>query len=447
MNRTAPLVFTVSELNRHIRDALEPLYADIWVEGELSNFRAPSSGHWYFTLKDSGTQIRAVMFRSARQLVRFAPEDGLQVVCRGRITVYEPRGEYQVVVGAMEPKGLGALQLAFEQLKQRLHQEGLFDSRHKKALPRVPARIVVITSPTGAAVRDILQVIHRRFPHVGILVIPVSVQGDSAPGEIAAALHLASAQGLGDVVILGRGGGSLEDLAAFNTECVARAIFASRLPVLSAVGHEIDVTIADFVADQRAPTPSAAAELVVPDQRELRRHLQILTNGLYSHMRQCTGHRVARLASLRATLPAPRRLLTALQLRHGEAHARLVHAPAHLLQVRRHALRSAGALLAAGAPHNRIAEARARANAAHKSLLHNLVLHKNRQYGILQTLSGRLNALSPLQVLARGYSITRRLPSREPVTEATSLSPGDFVSIRFYRGAARCTVTEIIDAE
>lgn len=445
MDRTAPLIFTVSELNRHIRDAIEPLYADIWVEGELSNLRAPASGHWYFTLKESGSQIRAVMFRTARRLVRFAPEDGLQVVCRGRITVYEPRGEYQIVVGAMEPRGLGALQLAFEQLKQRLHQEGLFDSRHKKSLPRLPARIVVITSPTGAAVRDIVQVTHRRFPNVGILVIPVTVQGDSAPAEIAAALRLASDHCLGDVVILGRGGGSLEDLMAFNTECVARAIFASKLPVISAVGHEIDVTIADFVADQRAPTPSAAAELAVPDQRELHRHLQILTRGLCSRMRQCTGYRMSRLASLSATLPDPRRLLTALQLRHGEAHARLVRAPALLLQTRWRALRSTRALLDANAPHTLIAAARARVAAAHKSLVHNLVLHKNRQYGILHILSGRLNALSPLQVLARGYSITRRLPSREPVTEAASLSPGDSVSIRFYRGSARCRITTITD--
>ncbi|MBN2106659.1 MAG: exodeoxyribonuclease VII large subunit, partial [Deltaproteobacteria bacterium] len=257
-------IFTVAELTRHIRDTLESAYPDVWVEGEISNLRIPSSGHCYFTLKDEAAQLRVVMFRMQARLLRFTAEDGLKVICRGRINVYEQRGEYQLVADMLEPRGVGSLQLAFEQLKNRLAGEGLFAEERKKPLPFLPARIAVITSPTGAAVRDIIRIIHRRFPSVAILVVPVRVQGDEAPEEIARAIETVNQRGLGDVIIVGRGGGSLEDLWAFNTETVARAIAASALPVISAVGHETDTTIADFAADLRAPTPSAAAELVVP---------------------------------------------------------------------------------------------------------------------------------------------------------------------------------------
>ena len=262
-------VFTVSELTRHIRDTLESAYPDVWVEGEVSNLRVPSSGHCYFTLKDDSSQLRVVMFRMQARQLRFVPGDGLKVICRGRLNVYEARGEYQLVAEMMEPKGVGDLQLAFEQLKQKLHGEGLFEAARKRALPFLPERVAVVTSPTGAAVRDIIRVMHRRFPNVGIIVVPVKVQGEEAPAEIAAALELVSRHGLADVIIAGRGGGSLEDLWAFNTEVVARAIAASAVPVVSAVGHEVDLTIADLVADLRAPTPSAAAELVVREKREL----------------------------------------------------------------------------------------------------------------------------------------------------------------------------------
>ncbi|MEI6126643.1 MAG: exodeoxyribonuclease VII large subunit, partial [Pseudomonadota bacterium] len=250
----APFVFTVSELTRHIKSALEPQYTDIWVEGEISNLKIPSSGHSYFTLKDAGSQIRTVMFRFQNRLLRFKPDDGLKVMCRGSINVYEPRGEYQLVVEIMEPKGIGALQLAFEQLKKKLQEEGLFDRDKKKPLPFLPRSIGVITSPTGAAVRDIITILHRRFPNREIIIIPVKVQGDDAPDEIVHALAMANDAHIADVLIVGRGGGSLEDLWAFNTEKVARAIFSSKIPTISAVGHETDFTIADFVADVRAPT-------------------------------------------------------------------------------------------------------------------------------------------------------------------------------------------------
>ncbi|TLY25796.1 MAG: exodeoxyribonuclease VII large subunit, partial [Nitrospirae bacterium] len=262
-------LYTVSALTALLRVHIESAFSDIWVEGEVSNLRIPTSGHAYFTLKDASSQIRAVLFRSVGRSLRFAFQDGLQLVCRGRVTVYEPKGDYQVIVEYAEPKGVGALQLAFEQLKARLAAEGLFDPARKRPLPFLPRRIGVVTSPTGAAIRDIVQVAHKRDPGVTIVLNPVAVQGESAAGEIACAIEELNKMGGFDVLIVGRGGGSLEDLWPFNEEVVVRAIAASRIPVVSAVGHEIDFTIADFVADMRAPTPSAAAELVVRDRPEL----------------------------------------------------------------------------------------------------------------------------------------------------------------------------------
>ena len=274
-------ILTVSALNDRIKAILEEGFALIWVEGEVSNLRRPVSGHVYFTLKDEKSQIRAVIFRNLFNCGRnrpagFAIEEGMNLVCRARVTVYPPRGEYQLVIDAVEPRGLGALQKAFEQLKARLEAEGLFDPARKKPLPFLPARIGVVTSPTGAVIRDILTITRRRFPSIDILIAPVHVQGPEAPSEIVRAIgEMQVARGV-DVIILARGGGSLEDLAPFNDEGVARAIARSRIPVISAVGHETDFTIADFVADKRAATPSEAAELVVPDNRELEKNLRSL---------------------------------------------------------------------------------------------------------------------------------------------------------------------------
>ena len=273
-------VFTVSELTRAVKDTLEGRFGGLWVEGEISNLRVHSSGHVYFTLKDEDAQMRAVLFRGRMRRVRFEPADGLHVLAFGRLDVYAVRGEYQLVCEVMEPKGLGALQLAFEQLKARLAAEGLFDPARKRALPTLPRRVGLVTSPTGAAVRDFLRVVTRRFAGLQVLVCPVRVQGDTAAGEIAEALGTLNRLGDLDVIVLARGGGSLEDLWAFNEEAVARAIAASKIPVISAVGHETDVTIADFVADLRAPTPSAAAELVVREKAELVRQLATLATRL-----------------------------------------------------------------------------------------------------------------------------------------------------------------------
>ncbi|MFM8552617.1 MAG: exodeoxyribonuclease VII large subunit, partial [Nitrospiraceae bacterium] len=257
-------ILTVSELTLLVRDRLEQAFPDVWIEGEVSTLRSPASGHFYFTLKDAQCQIRAVLFRNQAQRLRFALREGLQVVVRGRVTVYEPRGEYQLVLDYLEPKGVGALQLALEQLKERLALEGLFDEARKRPLPFLPRRVGLVTSLSGAAVRDMLVVLGRRCPSLDVVICPVPVQGEGAAPKIAAAIRTLSASGKVDVMIVGRGGGSLEDLWCFNEEVVVRAIVASRVPVVSAVGHETDVTLADFAADYRAPTPSAAAEAVAP---------------------------------------------------------------------------------------------------------------------------------------------------------------------------------------
>ncbi len=282
-------VFSISRLNREARALLERGLGSVWLEGEISNLSRPGSGHWYFSLKDAAAQVRCAMFRQRNLLVRFPVKDGAQVLARGRVSLYEARGEFQVVIEHLEEAGEGALRRRFEELKQKLQAEGLFDSQHKQPLPALPRRIGVITSPTGAAVRDILHVLRRRFPAIPVLVYPVAVQGEAAPREIVQALGLASARRDCDVLIVARGGGSLEDLWAFNDEAVARAIFACPIPVVSGVGHEVDFTIADFVADERAPTPSAAAERVVPDRAEWLRSLAATYRRMGLAMRRRLG--------------------------------------------------------------------------------------------------------------------------------------------------------------
>jgi exodeoxyribonuclease VII large subunit len=322
---------TVSELTRRIREKLEAAFSDVWITGEISGLRVPPSGHIYFTLKDKDAQIKAVFFRSGNRYLKFAPKDGMEVILRGRVTVYDPRGEYQVVAEYMEPKGIGALQLAFLQLKEKLEKEGLFDQIRKRPLPIHPRRVGVVTSPTGAAIRDILNVLGRRAPGVKILIAPATVQGASAPSEIASAISdLNKTDGV-DVMIVGRGGGSVEDLAAFNTEVVARAIASSRIPVISAVGHETDFTIADFAADLRAPTPSAAAEVVAKNEEDMVDALRSLQGRLVYAVLQ--GHRRLRerVCAEKRALINPMRRLHDHALRLDELSGRLTSAQARLI--------------------------------------------------------------------------------------------------------------------
>src|SRR5216684_3846673 len=383
-------IWSVTELTARIRDLLARNFTDIWVQGEISNSHEAQSGHFYFTLKDAKAQVRCVCFKSQVRLFKFHPEDGLHVTLRGSISVYEPRGEYQIYVEHLEPVGLGALQLAFEQLKRKLEAEGLFDPARKKPLPLLPQRIGLVTSPRGAAVRDIVRILRRRFPNVRITLYPVRVQGEGAAAEIAGALAYFNRQKLADVLILARGGGSLEDLLAFNEESVARAIAASKIPVISGVGHETDFTIADFVADMRASTPSAAAELVVQTRREFDRHISELLQTLAQRLRYlllARKHRLQALATHRA-FRRPIELLRRVRQLADELTSELGVRAERLLRVKRERL---------------------------------------------ERLRVQLEERSPLRVLERGYAIAYDAAGNV-VRSADQVAVGDEVSLQFARG-------------
>ena len=437
-------VYTVSELTLRLKAALEEAFPAVWVEGEISNLRTPGSGHSYFTLKDEGAQLSAVLFRGRGRRVRFDLEDGMQVLVFGGLDVYAARGQYQLVVEMMEPQGLGALQLAFEQLKRKLEAEGLFDEGRKRPLPAFPRVIGVVTSPTGAAIRDILNIIGRRFGDLRILIAPVRVQGDEAPGEIIQALLNLQTVAELDVVIVGRGGGSIEDLWAFNDEGVARAIVACCVPVISAVGHETDFTIADFVADLRAPTPSGAAELVV---REKLAVVESLVD-LYARLKQAVSAEVAayreRVEYLgrRRVLTDPARALRDLHRRLDELQGRLrlglrssQRQVTHRLALATGALRSRNPLARIAGGAALLAQLRGRLIA---SAAHSVKVSRSR---FAETV-GRLESLSPLGVLARGYSLTR-LPSGAVVRSAGQVAVGDPLEILLHQGALGARVTDV----
>jgi len=427
-------ILTVTQLTAGIKSLLEQNFEHLWVEGEISNLRLPSSGHLYFTLKDESAQVRAVMFRMQNRLLKFAPSDGLQVICYGRLSVYEPRGEYQIVVDYVEPKGVGALQLAFEQLKEKLAAEGLFEPAHKKPLPHLPQKIGMVTSPTGAAIRDMLQIIARRFANVQILLYPVRVQGQGAAQEIAQAISALNEWPGVEVIIVGRGGGSLEDLWAFNEEIVARAIFNSRLPVISAVGHEVDFTIADFVADLRAPTPSAAAELVVRNKAELIQSLESLGLRLARTGRGALEPRRERLLSFLDRLLDPRKKLSDQRLRLDDLFSLLSSSLRQDLSWRKERLQLKADSFILLHPARRAAEYRSRLGQLSRSLnlaqRSKLRLFRERMEGYM----GKLQTLSPLAVLERGYSLARALPSNEIIRRASGLKAEDRVSIKVHQG-------------
>ncbi len=436
-------VYTVSELTARIHQILDQHVPPVWVEGEISNLRAPGSGHVYFTLKDDGAQLRAVLFRTRLRRIRFEPADGLHVLAFGTLEVYMQRGEYQLVVELLEPKGLGALQLALEQRKARLAAEGLFDSDRKRPLPRFPRRIGIVTSPSGAVIRDMLRVIGRRFGQLHVVIRPVRVQGDGAALEIAEALADLNALGDVEVIIVGRGGGSLEDLWAFNEEIVARAIAASKAPVVSAVGHEADVTIADFVADLRAPTPSAAAELVVPDRAAVIETLRDLDHRLGRGLaRQLGTHRERlRLTVERRVLTDPARLLRESHRRLDALDGRLRSAVAARHRESRHELALLHHRLSGLSPVVRLANDAARR--AHLAARLGAAARRSidRSRHQLSLAAGRLDSLSPLAVLERGYSLTRT-PSGAIVRSARDVAVGDDVRVVLHEGMLECQVTE-----
>jgi exodeoxyribonuclease VII large subunit len=437
----APRVYSVQELVRGAARSLEAHYADVWVEGELSNLRRPAAGHLYFTLKDNDAQLSAVMFRGGAAKLKFKLDDGLNVRCRGRLSVYDAQGKMQLYVEAIEPVGLGALQLAFEQLKAKLAAEGLFSPARKRRLPLRPRAIAVVTSPTGAAIGDLIRVIHRRAG-VPIVVLPCAVQGAEAPAQIVRALaavpRLAKLRPI-DVVIVGRGGGSVEDLWAFNDEGVARAIAACPLPVISAVGHEIDFTIADFTADVRAATPSAAGELAAPVDAELGAELMTLQGRLARALARSVGARRIVLERLHRRLPAPRRLLNDARLALDERLRTLEGRLRRDLLTRRAGFGELHRRLSAADPRARLAVDRQLLAALHHRLVAGAGAALGHHRQELTRLAGGLDALSPLAVLDRGYSLVRT-PDGAVVTDVAHVAVGDALRLQLRHGRLHCRV-------
>jgi exodeoxyribonuclease VII large subunit len=435
-------VLTVTELTVRVRDLIETEFFAIWVEGELSNCRVWNTGHLYFTLKDAGAQIRGVIFRSALRNLKFKPGDGMRVVARGRISVYEPKGEYQLVCEHMEPQGLGALQLAFDQLKKRLHEEGLFDADRKRGLPALPRKIGIVTSLDGAAIRDIIKVLGRRYRNAHLVIRPARVQGEGAAADIARALHaIGRVRGV-DVIIVGRGGGTIEDLWAFNEEIVARAIAGSRVPVISAVGHETDVTIADFVADLRAPTPSAAAELVVARKDEFCARIDGLRDRLESATR-ARVHGLSRSVHVLSGRPAlggfPGRV--AMRGRHA---AELTHALARVLRAavttRERRLQQLHRQLETFDLGRRLAGIRTRLVTAEGKLAAATIRVHHRADAQLRGCASRLETLSPLAVLGRGYAVCWNADGTHVVRASSDVAAGDSVRVTLAKGELDCEV-------
>jgi exodeoxyribonuclease VII large subunit len=435
-------IYSVSRLVRESRAVLEGSFPLLWISGEISNLAQPASGHIYFSLKDEIAQVRCAMFRMKRQLLRFRPQNGQQVLLRARVSLYEARGEFQLIAEHMEPAGEGALRLAFEQLKAKLATEGLFDSDRKRPLPQIPKQLGIITSPTGAAIRDLLSVLRRRFPALPVVIYPVQVQGVEAPAQIVRMLQLANQRRECDLLILSRGGGSLEDLQAFNEEAVARAIHASQIPVVSGVGHEVDFTIADFVADRRAPTPSAAAEMVTPDQQAWRRQLVLLSQRLQRHqhrklliLRERIGGLEKRLRKQHPNQRLQQRAqrLDELNRRLRQAlHFRLMHQSRRLEQLQNRLLGQS--------PARRLERFTLTHGQLAVRLRQAIGRRLERERGRLGQLARDLHTLSPLNTLGRGYAIVNRTRDGCIVRSFDEVEKGEKVRARLARGSLICEV-------
>ncbi|WP_461536175.1 exodeoxyribonuclease VII large subunit [Spongorhabdus nitratireducens] len=436
-------ILSVSELNSQARRLLEVTFSSIWVEGEISNLARPASGHWYFTLKDAGAQVRSAMFRNRNQALRFAVKEGMQVRVRARVSLYEGRGDYQLIVENMEPAGAGALQQAFEQLKARLAAEGLFAPERKQPLPQMPKHIGIVTSPTGAAIRDFLTVLERRFPSTRVTIIPTLVQGNEAAPQIVRAIQLAQQLPDLDVLVLSRGGGSLEDLWPFNDEYVARTIAACPIPTVSAVGHEIDFSISDFVADYRAPTPSAAAEVLSHDQADWHNTLEAWRQQLAMTMNRLLGNQRQALQHLHKRLRHPGYKLQEQSQRLDDLEVRLQQAIKHQLLNKKSQLGNIQSRLHQNSPLNQLKAKRipltnlhARLDAAIKQLLE---LHRHR----LSENVGRMNAYSPLATLGRGYSILQK-EDGQVVRQQSDVSKDEIITARLGKGQLSCRVEDVI---
>ena len=439
-------IYTVTTLSEEIKNLLESHFDFVWVEGEISNFRSPLSGHFYMVLKDENAQIRAVMFRPQTRYLKFMPQDGMKVIVRGRVAIYEPRGEYQVILDYMEPLGVGALALAFEQLKKKLAAQGIFDESIKKPLPFLPRRVAVITSPTGAAIRDFLKIIRRRFANLEIIVVPVKVQGEGAAAEMVDALNLVNRDLDVDVVVLTRGGGSLEDLWAFNEEQLALAIRASRVPVVSAVGHEIDVTISDLAADLRAPTPSAAAELLVVEKETLKQQIMQLQTRLQTGLKTELAVLQEKLRFLSKGLRDPRKRLADSWLRLDEIESRLGRMMSFVIMDRKRSLAAGERALILHSPLKIVSGLKQRIEFQSRSMTM-MVARKLKDCRMeISMLQEKLKDMSPLSVLGRGYSITRKLPERRVLRSSSQASQGDRVNVRLAEGELECLVEKIVSS-
>ncbi len=439
-------VYTISELNEAARGVLEQGLGRVWVEGEISNIARPASGHVYFSLKDRAAQIRCAMFRSRGGTLNFKPENGLSVLAHGRVSLYAPRGDYQLIVDTLEAAGDGLLRLRFEQLKRRLFEQGLFDEERKRPLPAWPRCIGVVTSASGAAVRDIVTVLRRRCPSIPVIVYPCAVQGEQAAGEIVAAIETANRRAECDVLIVGRGGGSLEDLWSFNEERVARAIVASAIPLVSAVGHEIDITIADLVADLRAATPSAAAELVSPDAAAAGRRVSMLAQRLHTHARHAINSRVRELRQLRQRLISPQRRLESNFQRVDELTQRLAQSTRLQLRLKGGQVQALAARLSARSPLAMLNLMR-RDLHHHRARLNDAVRRQlTRHSQALARFEGVLRAVGPVATLERGYAIVTDQAGRV-IRRSSELRPGDSIDTRLASGRIRSEVTASLDEE
>jgi exodeoxyribonuclease VII large subunit len=437
---TTQKIYTISELNANIKSLLEEQFPFVWIIGEISNFRIPASGHFYFTLKDESSQLNAVMFRGQQQKLKFEPEDGMRITGMGRLSVYEPRGTYQIILEYIEPAGIGALQIAYEKRKARLAEEGLFDEKHKKPIPILPQKIALITSPSGAVVHDMLNIINRRFPNMNIQIIPVKVQGVGAEDEIVNALAQLNQLTDVDVAIVARGGGSLEDLHAFNADRVARSVFESRIPVISAVGHETDFTITDFVADLRAPTPSAAAELAVPVKNELLRTVNNNFVALESRVCHLIERLRRNLIDLSKELVDPKRQIQDWRLRLDDFSARANRNFLALLERKKEHYRWWFDRLGASSPESQIQHV--------KLLIEQYTYKLSKSYKKnflyktthLRELCARLETLSPIAILERGYSITRTIPDSKVVLNPRMVSMNQDLEVMLAKGTLICRV-------
>lgn len=433
-------VISVSQLNRRARQLLETHMSLLWVEGEISNLACPSSGHWYFTLKDATAQVKCAMFRNRNMRVSTPPQHGQQVLLRARVSLYEGRGDYQLIVEHMEDAGEGALQRAFEALKTQLHQEGLFDPSHKRPLPPLPQHIGVITSPTGAAIRDILHVMARRFPSIPVSVFPVAVQGAEAAEQIVRALHNANQLSSCDLLIVGRGGGSLEDLWPFNEEIVARAIYASRIPVISAVGHEVDITIADYVADVRAPTPSAAAEICTPNGAEMLQQFSGYQALLEESMLRRLRHHQERLTALSARLQHPRQKLQAQAQHLDNLEIRLQQIMQRKLQHQQHQLSHLSLRHEGLNPVRALQQHRRQMTYLEQRLKANIRHTLDKAHQALGKSAALLDSVSPLSILQRGYTVTRDAGGKV-LRSSETVQAGDQLTTHLAKGVIYSTVS------